>query len=95
MPCMATYTVIPKVDDTGFHVAIVGSDGVRQTILGFETGADAEAWISRDKWLDAADRHGTPHEPTPSQRGAAPDAVRWDRSASIRSFRVGVDRAAA
>jgi hypothetical protein len=25
---MATYTVIPAVDQTGFHVAIVGSDGV-------------------------------------------------------------------
>ena len=46
---MATYTVIPKVDHTGFHVAIVGSNGVRQTILGFDTRADAEAWILRDK----------------------------------------------
>ena len=57
---MATYTVITKVDHTGFHVAIVGSNGVRQTILGFETLADAEMWISWDKWLDAADRHGIP-----------------------------------
>jgi hypothetical protein len=55
---MATYTVILKVDHTGFHVAIVGSDGVRQTILGFDTRADAEAWILRDKWLSAADRSG-------------------------------------
>jgi hypothetical protein len=57
-----TYTVIPKVDHTGFHVAIVGSNGVRQTILGFETRAEAEAWIWRDKRLDAADRHGIPPE---------------------------------
>lgn len=63
MSCMATYTVIPKVDHTGFHVAIVGSDGVRQTILGFDTRADAEAWILRDKWLSAADRPGIPPEP--------------------------------
>ena len=57
---MATYTVIPKVDHTGFHVAIVGSNGVRQTILGFDTRADAEAGILRDKWLSAADRPGIP-----------------------------------
>lgn len=64
MSWMATYTVIPKVDHTGFHVAIVGSNGVRQTMLGFETRADAEAWILRDKWLSATDRHGIPPEPT-------------------------------
>src|SRR5580704_6195325 len=56
MSCMATYIVIPKVDHTGFHIAIAGSDGVRQTILGFDTRADAEAGILRDKWLSAADR---------------------------------------
>jgi hypothetical protein len=61
---MATYTVIPKVDHTGFHVAIVGSNGVRQTLLGFETRADAETWILRDKSLSAVDRHGIPPAPT-------------------------------
>jgi hypothetical protein len=65
---MATYTVIPKVDQTGFHVAILGSDGVRQTILGFETQAEADAWIALDKWLGAAERHPIPPEPT---RGAS------------------------
>jgi hypothetical protein len=54
---MAIYTVIPAVDQTGFHVAIVGSDGARQTLLGFETQADAEAWISRDKCLSVAEGH--------------------------------------
>jgi hypothetical protein len=53
---MTTYTIIPKVDHTGFHVAIVCTDGVRQTILGFQTQADAEAWISQDKWQSAAER---------------------------------------
>jgi hypothetical protein len=57
------YTVIPKVDHTGFHVAIVGSNGIRQTLLGFDTRADAEAWISRDKRLGAANRHRIPPEP--------------------------------
>ena len=57
---MASYTVIQKVDQPGFQVAIVGSDGVRQTILGFATQADAEAWISRDKWQSAAERYLIP-----------------------------------
>ena len=61
---MASYTVIQRVDQPGFHVAIVGSDGVRQTILGFATQADAEAWISRDKWQSAAERYLIPPEPT-------------------------------
>ena len=38
---MTTYTIIPKADQTSFDVAIVGNDGVRQTLLGFETQADA------------------------------------------------------
>ena len=46
---MTKYTIIPKVDQTGFDVAIVGNDGARQTLLGFETQADAEAWIAWDK----------------------------------------------
>jgi hypothetical protein len=51
---MATYTVVPRVERAGFHVAIEGSDGIRQTILGFETRAEAEAWIASDKRLSAA-----------------------------------------
>jgi hypothetical protein len=60
MFCMDTYTVLPKVDHTGFHVAIVGSNGVRQTILGFETRTDAEAWISWDKQQASADKRWDP-----------------------------------
>jgi hypothetical protein len=52
---MTTYTIIPQVDQTGFDVAIVSNDGVRQTLLGFETQADAEAWIASDKLPSAAD----------------------------------------
>jgi hypothetical protein len=51
---MATYRVVPTVDRIGFHVAIQGSDGIRQTILGFETRLDAEAWIDNDKRLSGA-----------------------------------------
>ena len=46
-PGMPTYTLIPNADQT-FHVAIVGDDGARQTILGSQTEADAAAWMARD-----------------------------------------------
>ena len=52
---MTTYPIIPKADQTGFDVAIVGDDGARQTLLGFETRADAAAWIAWDKRPNAAD----------------------------------------
>jgi hypothetical protein len=51
---MATYTLIPNAGQS-FHVAIVGNDGARQTLLGFETAADAEAWIARDRIQNTTD----------------------------------------
>jgi hypothetical protein len=48
---MITYTVNASADQTGFHVKIAGSDGNRQTILGFVTESDADAWIADDKQL--------------------------------------------
>jgi hypothetical protein len=48
---MITYTVVPSADETGFHVKIEGSDGNRQTILGFVTESDADAWIAYNKRL--------------------------------------------
>jgi hypothetical protein len=50
---MITYTVIASADETGFHVKIAGSEGNRQTILGFVTESDADAWIVNDKQLTA------------------------------------------
>jgi hypothetical protein len=79
---MATYTVVPAVDRTGFHVAIQGSDGIRQTILGFETSGEAEAWIEHDRRLSAAqppwDRTGSrmPIALPTSISGAATGQVR-------------------
>ena len=64
---MATYTVIPAVDRTGFHVAIQGSDGIRQTILGFETSVEAEDWIEHDRRLSAV---RAPWDPTGMRIGA-------------------------
>jgi hypothetical protein len=56
---MPTYTVIPQADQT-FQVAIIGDDGARQKLLGFETQADAEAWIARDQRQSAVDESQLP-----------------------------------
>ena len=55
---MATYTIIPRPDQSGFDIAIIGADGARQTMLGFKTTGDAKAWIVQDERLN---------EPRPSQ----------------------------
>jgi hypothetical protein len=49
---MASYTIVPRIGDDGFDVAVVGSDGARQTILNFKTEADAGAWIAQDEQHD-------------------------------------------
>ena len=46
---MARYTIVRNAGDDGFDVAVVGSDGARQTILNFQTEADAKAWIVEDE----------------------------------------------
>ena len=48
---MITYRVIASADQTCFHVKIAGSDGNRQTMLGFRTEGAADAWIANDKRL--------------------------------------------
>ncbi len=49
MMLMTKYTVLPHSDALTFNIAIVGEDGARQTMLGFETEAEAEAWIAADQ----------------------------------------------
>jgi hypothetical protein len=49
---MTQYTIVPNGDGSGFNIAVSGSNGARQTMLGFDTEADAEAWIAQDKRLD-------------------------------------------
>jgi hypothetical protein len=49
---MTTYTIVPAPDGSGFHIGVAGSDGARHTMLGFESLADAEAWIRQDKRLN-------------------------------------------
>ena len=82
---MATYTVVPAVDPTGFHVAIQGSDGIRQTILGFETSVEAEAWIEHDRRTSAVQAPWNPAgsripNALPTLIGGA--AARQERSSS-------------
>jgi hypothetical protein len=50
---MATYTVTAEASGTGFQVRIVGTNGAKQTMLGFPTEAEADAWIKEDRARDA------------------------------------------
>ena len=52
---MATYTVTPPNEATGFSVAIVGDNGARQTLLGFDTQEAADAWVLEDRRISAAE----------------------------------------
>jgi hypothetical protein len=49
---MTTYTIVPAGDGTGFHIGVAGSNGARQTMLGFTSKEEAEAWIIQDKRLN-------------------------------------------
>jgi hypothetical protein len=51
---MTQYTILPAGDGSGFNIAISGSDGARNTMLGFATEEEAAAWIALDKRLDGA-----------------------------------------
>jgi hypothetical protein len=48
---MTTYIIIPTDNGSSFNIGVAGSNGARQTMLGFATEAEAEAWISQDKRL--------------------------------------------
>jgi hypothetical protein len=46
---LSTYVISPHPEEPQYEVHIVGADGVRQTLLGFPTEADAKAWIAADQ----------------------------------------------
>lgn len=48
---MATYQIIPSGDGSGFNIGVAGSNGARQTMLGFTSMEEAEAWIVQDRRL--------------------------------------------
>src|SRR3954464_1779088 len=52
MPCMPTYTVLPRQRQPGYKGALVGDAGPRQTILGFNSESEAETWVAEDKRLE-------------------------------------------
>ena len=51
---MTTYTIIPTDNGASFNIGVAGSDGTRQTMLGFVSEAEAEEWINQDKRLNLA-----------------------------------------
>jgi hypothetical protein len=51
---MDMYAVTSNTTGRGFHVTIAGNYGVRQTILGFVTEAEAHSWITQDALLTNA-----------------------------------------
>jgi hypothetical protein len=53
MSRMTTYTVLPRRRQPGYKVELVGDNGTRQTILGFNSEAEAEVWVAEDKTLEA------------------------------------------
>jgi hypothetical protein len=54
---MSTYAINLRPEEPAeYEVHIVGSDGVRQTMLGFASEEDAEAWIEADQARDSFDQ---------------------------------------
>ncbi len=70
MQPMTKYTITPNGDSTGFNISIAGSNGARQTLLGFASEADAEAWILQDKR-----RGDRPTASMPTASAAAADST--------------------
>ena len=52
---MAKYTIHPGEDGVGFEISVISDNGAHQTMLGFKTVAEADAWIAEDKRLAALD----------------------------------------
>ena len=66
MEPMTKYTIQPSGDGAGFNISIAGSDGARQTLLGFESEAAAEAWILQDKRLSEVPGSSIPAASAPT-----------------------------
>ena len=49
---MSKYTVRSSSSGVGFDIAVIGGDGARNTLLGFDTEMEAQRWIARDKRLN-------------------------------------------
>jgi hypothetical protein len=51
---MSSYKVMPRRRDSGFKVEVITVDGIRHTLLGFETELEAVIWAEADKEIAAA-----------------------------------------
>jgi hypothetical protein len=52
---MTQYIIVPNGDGSGYNIAVSGANGARQTMMGFSSEAEAEAWIAQDKRLDGGE----------------------------------------
>jgi hypothetical protein len=55
---MNTYTISPHPEGLEYEVHVIGCDGIRQTMLGFVSEADADTWIAADNQGEAVRREG-------------------------------------
>jgi hypothetical protein len=62
IPIMTQYIIVPNGDGSGFNIAVSGANGTRQTMLGFSTEAEAEAWIVQDRRLGVPDEPSTEYQ---------------------------------
>ena len=46
---MQTYMIVDRGDGAGYNVELTDAIGVRHTMLGFETEAEAQVWIEQDQ----------------------------------------------
>jgi hypothetical protein len=61
---MAKYTIHPGEGGVGFEISVVSDNGAHQTMLGFKTVAEADAWIAEDKRLTVLNNDTSePHLP--------------------------------
>ena len=44
-----TYMIVDRGDGAGYNVELTDAIGVRHTMLGFETEAEARVWIEQDR----------------------------------------------
>jgi hypothetical protein len=49
---MAKYNIYPGEDSVGFEISVISDNGAKQTMLGFKTFAEADAWVTEDMRLN-------------------------------------------
>jgi hypothetical protein len=51
---MGTYSITRHKDGASFDVSVLSDNGAQQTLLGFKTLKDAEAWVADDRRRSSA-----------------------------------------